>query len=361
MQTQAVRRAAAARTLSDPRWCAVVARDRSFDGQFYYSVKSTGVYCRPSCGSRRANPSNVAFHATSQEAEAAGFRPCKRCRPDRDSLQASHAAVVARICRYIESAEESPTLGELAKLSGLSAHHFHRIFKAVTGLTPREYAGANRASRVRRSLAQGIKVTDAIFDAGFNSSSRFYEKAHTMLGMSASRFRRGGIDEQIRFAVGQSSLGAILVAASRKGICAIALGDDPNVLVRELQDRFPNAELVGGDSQFESLVARVVGLVEAPSQGFALPLDVRGTAFQRRVWKALSEVRPGSTVSYSQLAKRIGAAKSVRAVAQACGANLLAVAIPCHRVVRNDGGLSGYRWGVERKRALLRREQTAGP
>lgn len=356
MRTLTTRRAAAERTLNDPRWSAVVARDRSYDGKFYYAVRSTGVYCRPSCGSRRANPHNVAFYSTMQEAAAAGFRPCKRCKPESESLHGTHAAAVAQACRVIESAEQAPTLTQLSKACGLSPYHFHRIFKAVTGLTPKEYAGANRAARVRRSLATGNTVTDAIFDAGFNSNSRFYEQADSILGMTASSFRRGGADEEIRFAVGQCSLGAILVAASGKGICAITLGDDPNGLVRALQDRFPNAALLGGDAQFESLVARVIGLVEAPGQGLELPLDVRGTAFQRRVWKALRAVRPGSTVSYSQIAKKIGAPKSVRAVAQACGANPLAVAIPCHRVVRNDGGLSGYRWGVERKRTLLTRE-----
>jgi AraC family transcriptional regulator of adaptative response/methylated-DNA-[protein]-cysteine methyltransferase len=334
----------------------VVARDRGCDGQFFYAVRSTGVYCRPSCGSRRANPENVAFYATAQQAEAAGFRPCKRCKPDRESLAANHAAMVARACRAIESAEYPPRLAQLAQPSGLSAYHFHRIFKTVTGLTPKDYASANRASRMRRSLAEGSTVTDAIFDAGFNSNSRFYEQSHTILGMTATKFRQGGTDEEIRFAVAQSSLGAILVAASTKGICAITLGDDPDGLVRELQERFAKAKLVGGDEKFEALVARVVGLVEAPKFGCDLPLDVRGTAFQRRVWKALSKVRPGSTVSYSQLARKIGAPTSVRAVAQACGANPLAVAIPCHRVVRSDGGLSGYRWGVDRKRALLKRE-----
>jgi AraC family transcriptional regulator, regulatory protein of adaptative response / methylated-DNA-[protein]-cysteine methyltransferase len=226
----------------------------------------------------------------------------------------------------------------------------------VTGVTPKEYANAHRTQKVQRSLERGATVTEAIFDAGFNSNSRFYEQADAMLGMSPTRFRKRGANEEIRFAVGQSSLGAILVAASEKGVCAISIGDDPNRLVRELQDRFSNATLVGADAQFESLVARVVGLVEAPSLGADLPLDVRGTAFQRRVWKALSKVPAGSTVSYASIARKIGAPRSMRAVAQACGANPLAIAIPCHRVVRTDGALSGYRWGIERKRTLLSRE-----
>jgi len=358
MQAQAPRRAslAAARTVSDPRWSAVVARDRRYDGQFFYSVRTTGVYCRPSCGSRRANPGNVNFHLTTLAAEQAGFRPCKRCRPNEQSLEATHAAKVASACRAIESAEEAPSLATLARQAGLSPYHFHRLFKTVTGLTPKEYANARRAVKVQSSLAGGSSVTEAIFDAGFNSNSRFYEQADAMLGMKPSKFRERGVDEEIRFAVGQSSLGAILVAASAKGVCAIMMGDDPSALVREIQDRFANATLVGADAAFESLVAQVVGAVESPKIGVDLPLDVRGTAFQRRVWKALSKIPAGSTVSYAKVAKQIGAPKAVRAVAQACGANPLAIAIPCHRVVRNDGALSGYRWGVERKRALLTRE-----
>jgi AraC family transcriptional regulator of adaptative response/methylated-DNA-[protein]-cysteine methyltransferase len=347
--------------LSDPRWSAVVARDRRQDGKFFYSVKTTGVYCRPSCGSRLAKPGNVAFHATAAEAQAAGFRPCKRCRPDQQSLEAQHAALVARACRLIESAEAAPTLALLAKDSGMSPFHFHRVFKAVTGVTPKEYANAHRTQKVQRSLERGATVTQAIFDAGFNSNSRFYEQSDAMLGMSPTRFRKGGAHEEIRFAVGESSLGAILVAASERGICAISLGDDPSQLVRELQDRFSKATLVGADAQFESLVARVIALVEAPGLGANLPLDVRGTAFQRRVWKALSRIPAGSTASYASIARQIGAPKAVRAVAQACGANPLAIAVPCHRVVRTDGALSGYRWGIERKRSLLTREGVSNP
>jgi AraC family transcriptional regulator of adaptative response/methylated-DNA-[protein]-cysteine methyltransferase len=356
MQAHTARQAAANQTLSDPRWSAVIGRDRAQDGKFFYSVKTTGVYCRPSCGSRRANPGNIAFYASAADAEAAGFRPCKRCRPDQQPLEAQHAATVARACRMIESAEEPPTLAMVAKESGMSAFHFHRLFKTVTGLTPKEYANAHRTRKVQHSLVQGSSVTEAIFDAGFNSNSRFYEQADAMLGMAPSRFRRRGADEEIRFAVGESSLGAILVAASAKGVCAITMGDDPARLVRDLQDRFSNATLMGADAEFESLVARVVGMVEAPRIGERLPLDVRGTAFQRRVWKALRQIPVGSTVSYAAIARKIGAPRSVRAVAQACGANPLAVAIPCHRVVRTDGALSGYRWGIERKRALLTRE-----
>jgi AraC family transcriptional regulator of adaptative response/methylated-DNA-[protein]-cysteine methyltransferase len=346
----------AAATVSDPRWASVVARDAKADGSFVYSVKTTGVYCRPSCGARAAMPKNVAFHATPADAERAGFRPCKRCKPDQLALAAGHAAKVADLCRFIETAEEMPTLEDLAQRAGLSKYHLHRVFKEVTGLTPKAYAAAHRAKRVRSELGSSATVTQAIYDAGYNSPGRFYEQSNELLGMTPSRYRAGGADTEIRFAVGESSLGSILVAQSARGVCAIMLGDDPDALARELQDQFPRAKLVGGDAAFEQLIAQVVGMVEAPGVGLALPLDVRGTAFQQRVWQALREIPVGETVSYTELARRIGAPKSTRAVAQACGANPLAVAIPCHRVVRNDGSLCGYRWGVERKRALLERE-----
>jgi len=347
----------AAATVSDPRWPAVVARDREADGCFFYSVKTTGVYCRPSCAARPARPENIAFHATAADAERAGFRPCKRCRPDRVSAPAPRAALVAELCRHIEQADGIPTLQELAGRAGLSAYHLHRVFQQVTGVTPRAYAAAQRAERVRQALVRADSVTEAVYDAGYSSNGRFYAESDAVLGMTPGAYRDGGSDTEIRFAVGQCSLGAILVARSDRGICAILLGDDAEALVRDLQDRFANARLIGGDADFERLVAQVVGFVEAPALGLDLPLDVRGTAFQQRVWQALRQVPAGRTVSYAELAERIGAPSSVRAVAQACGANPLAVAIPCHRVVRRDGALSGYRWGVERKRALLEREQ----
>ena len=346
----------AAATSSDPRWAAVVARDATADGRFFYSVKTTGVYCRPSCGARRPRPEHVAFHATAADAEQAGFRPCRRCRPQQMPPARQRALQVAALCRLIEQSETVPTLAQLARHAGLSASHLQREFKAVTGLTPRAYAAAHRARRLRAELARGATVTDAIYDAGYNSSGRFYDNANQVLGMTPTRYRRGGEDTAIRFAIGECSLGAILVAASERGVCAILIGDDPEALVRDLQDRFARAELIGGDAAFEQQVAKVVGLVEAPRLGLDLPLDVRGTAFQQRVWQALRDIPPGATASYSEIARRIGAPKAVRAVAGACAANTLAVAIPCHRVVRTDGSLSGYRWGVERKRALLERE-----
>jgi AraC family transcriptional regulator of adaptative response/methylated-DNA-[protein]-cysteine methyltransferase len=343
-------------TVSDPRWASVAARDPAADGRFFYSVRTTGVYCRPSCAARVARPENVEFHATAAAAERAGFRPCMRCRPDQPARAEQQAAQVAELCRFIEAAEQAPTLGELAQRAGLSSHHLHRVFKAVTGLTPKAYAAAHRARRVRRELSRSDTVTDAIYDAGYGSNGRFYERSNELLGMTPTAWRAGGADTEIRFAIGECALGAILVAQSARGVCAIALGDDPDALARELQDQFPNARLIGGDVEFEQRVARVVGFVEAPRRGLDLPLDVRGTAFQQRVWQALRDIPVGAIASYSEIAARIGAPKSVRAVAQACAANLLAVAIPCHRVVRSDGALSGYRWGVERKSDLLRRE-----
>jgi AraC family transcriptional regulator of adaptative response/methylated-DNA-[protein]-cysteine methyltransferase len=340
----------------DPRWARIVARDRSADGHLWYSVMTTGVYCRPSCPSRAANPKNVELHDTLEAAKATGFRPCKRCNPAGLSIESENAAVVAQACRLIEQSEEEPSLTELAEVVGRSASYFHRLFKAITGLTPKDYATGHRAAKVREGLASGNTVTEAIYDAGFNSSGRFYEKSTDMLGMTPTQYRSGGAKEEIRFAVGQCSLGAILVASSKKGVASILLGNDPNTLVRNLQDRFPKANLIGADSDYEALVARVVGFVEAPGLGLDLPLDVRGTAFQQRVWQALQEIPVGQTVSYTEIARRIGSPKAVRAVAGACAANNLAVAIPCHRVVRNDGSLSGYAWGVVRKRLLLDRE-----
>ena len=340
----------------EQRWAAVRRRDGGADGVFWYSVRSTGVYCRPSCGARPALRKNVAFHDSREAAEQAGFRPCLRCKPDQPPLAERQAAIVAQACRLIDEAEQAPDLDALAAAVGVSRFHFHRMFKAVTGITPKAYANAQRARRMQAGLAQEASVTDAIYAAGFNSSGRFYAQSPAVLGMTPTAFRSGGRGAQIRFAIGACSLGAILVASTEQGICAILIDDDPDVLVRDLQDRFPKAELIGAEPEYEQVVSRVVGMVERPELGLDLPLDVRGTAFQQRVWQVLRGIPAGRTVSYAELAQLVGSPQGARAVAGACAANALAVAIPCHRVVRNDGSISGYRWGVDRKAALLDRE-----
>lgn len=341
------------------RWHAVLHRDPDADGKFCYAVKTTGVYCRPSCAARLARRENVQFHVSWEAAERAGFRACQRCQPNGPALGDQYAAKVATACRTIETAEEIPDLNALAKAAGWSRFHFHRVFTKIAGLTPKAYTAAQRAERLRKSLPKRSTVTEAIYEAGFNSNSRFYAKTSEILGMTPKNFRTGGQGETIRFAVGKCSLGAILVAASAKGVCAISLGDDRHRLIKDLQAGFPRAKLIAGDKNFARLITKVVGFVETPKVGLPLPLDVRGTVFQRRVWQALRAIPAGSTASYAQIAQSIGSPKAVRAVAGACAANAIAVAIPCHRVVRTDGSLSGYRWGVERKRALLQREAGA--
>ena len=340
----------------DARWAAVQRREPAADGRFYYSVRSTGVYCRPSCASRAALRANVAFHASPAAAEAAGFRPCLRCHPDQPPLAQRQAEAVARACRLIDDADALPGLDTLAQACGMSRFHFHRVFKAHTGITPKAYAEARRAERVRRALAEGAPVTDALYAAGYQSSARFYAGAGQQLGMAPARYRKGGAGESIRYALGSCSLGTLLVASTAKGICALLIGDAPAALVDDLRARFPHAAVEPAASGFEDLVVAVTALIEEPRAGLQLPLDVRGTVFQQRVWQALREIPAGSTVSYTELARRMGQPAAVRAVASACAANPVAIAIPCHRVLRNDGALSGYRWGIERKRTLLARE-----
>lgn len=340
----------------DACWSAVLARDATSDGTFVYSVASTGVYCRPSCSARRPLRKNVRFHASCAEAEAEGFRPCKRCRPREPSGECRQTELIAAACRRLETADDVPSLGQLADAAGLSPYHFHRVFKAATGVTPRAYAMAHRNKRVRDGLNEARTVTAAIHEAGFNSAGRFYATANAVLGMTPTAFRAGGASTTIRFAVGPCSLGHVLVAASDKGIVAILLGDEPEPLIRDLEARFPSATLVGADRAFERLAGRAIASVETPGKALDLPLDIRGTAFQHRVWQALTEIPPGTTQTYAEIAERIGAPTAVRAVARACAANPIAVVVPCHRVVRTGGALSGYRWGIARKRALLDKE-----
>jgi AraC family transcriptional regulator of adaptative response/methylated-DNA-[protein]-cysteine methyltransferase len=343
----------------DARWARIVARDPAADGQFWYSVATTGVYCRPSCPSRTANPENVSIHATLAEARRTGARACRRCAPDAASAGAARAERIAAACRTIERAESPPTLAQLAAAAGMSAAHFQRVFKAVTGVTPRAYAAEHRAARVRSALEEGAPVTEAIHAAGYGSSGRFYAEAEAVLGMKPAAYRRGGAAETLRYAVAPTSLGQLLVAASTTGIAALLLGDDPEMLLADLRARFPHAQLEAGGKDFAAIVAQVAAFVEMPKATLDLPLDIRGTAFRRRVWEALRAIPPGETASYAEIARRIGAPEAVRAVAGACAANAHALAIPCHRVLRSDGSLSGYRWGTERKRALLDREVAA--
>ncbi len=343
---------------TDPRWEAFASRDKSADGQFVAAVLTTGVYCRPGCPSRLPRRENVRFFATKEEAERAGFRPCKRCRPNADSIEERLSAAVTKASALIEAAEGAPDFDAIAITVGLSRSHFHRAFKQIAGVTPGAYSNSLRERRAVAALNTGASVTEAIYGAGYSSSSRFYETLAPKLGLKPAGFAKGGAGEIIRFAVGECSLGSILVAATGKGICAIELGDDPQALAEGLQDRFPNAQLAGGDAGFEEIVARAVGLVEEPARGLGLPLHVRGTAFQLRVWEVLLDIKPGQTASYKEVAASAGVPDAVRAVAGAIASNKIAVAIPCHRVIRTGGALSGYRWGVERKAALLARERS---
>lgn len=345
----------------DACWDAVCRRDKAVDGSFVYAVRTTGIFCRPSCPSRLARRENVSFHASPDAAKALGFRACMRCHPDAQAPSARQASLIADLCREIESSETPPTLAALAARANLSPWHLQRLFKRLTGVTPRAYAAAHRANRTRAALDGDGSVTAAIHDGGYASGGHFYAEADDVLGMTPTRWRAGGVDTDIRFAIGRCSLGDILVAASGRGLCAILLGDDPEALAHSLQDRFPAARLHGDDAEFARWMATVIGFVDDPARGLDLPLDVRGTAFQQRVWQALRAIPPGTTASYTDIAARIGAPAAVRAVAGACAANVLAVAIPCHRVVRQDGNLSGYRWGVARKRALLAAEREDTP
>lgn len=342
---------------SDPRWKAVVERDSRADEVFYYSVSTTGIYCKPSCSARLPRRENVVFHSSHQDAERAGYRPCKRCKPDQAPKALRQVEQVETLCRLIESSEEEPTLAELAARIGASGSHTQRMFKRVTGVTPKQYATEQRRQRVRDALRAAPSVTGAIYASGYGSPARFYDSAKEVLGMKPKAFRSGGAGEKIYFAIADTSLGSVLVAATELGICAILLGDDPQGVLDDLASRFPSAVLTGARPDFDELVAKVVALVERPAAHVELPLDIRGTVFQQRVWSALQEIPAGQTTSYADLAARVGAPKGARAVAGACSANPLAVAVPCHRVVRRDGGLSGYRWGVERKRQLLDRER----
>lgn len=345
--------------VTDARWPRIVARDRAADGVFWYSVATTGIYCRPSCASRTANPRNVTIHGTLAEARASGCRPCLRCRPDDADPDAVNMARIAAACHTIAASEETPRLGRLAAAAGLSPGHFHRLFRAATGVTPRGYAAALRAERLRTVAARGPSTTAALLDAGYGAAGRDYAEATAALGMSPRTARAGGAGETLAIAFGASSLGTVLVATSARGVAAILLGDAADALRAELRARFPAAHVTEDGEAHAAVVTQVIAFVDTPTAP-ALPLDIRGTLFQQRVWAALRAIPHGTTLSYAELAHRIGRPGAARAVAAACAANAHAVAIPCHRIVRGDGQLAGYRWGIARKRALLARERDDG-
>ena len=342
----------------DECWRALASRDRSAGGAFVYAVRTTGVYCRPGCASRLPRPENVAFYATPEAAETAGFRPCKRCRPT-EAAGARHVAAIERACALIRAQDALPSLAELADAAGISRFHFHRVFKEMTGATPREWGKAHRLGRFAARLDAGENVAEAVYASGFGASSRAYEAAPGGLGMTPGARRHGGRGETIRFTTVETGLGWALVAATGRGICMTALGDEKAPLEAELRRRFPAALIWPADAALTAWAERIVRFITRPDAQPDLPLDIRGTAFQAQVWRALQKIPPGSTQSYKEVAAALGRPKAVRAVAQACATNNVALLVPCHRVVRSDGDLAGYRWGIERKRALIAREREA--
>jgi AraC family transcriptional regulator, regulatory protein of adaptative response / methylated-DNA-[protein]-cysteine methyltransferase len=341
----------------EEKWRALKVKDARADGRFFYGVKSTGVYCRPNCAAKLAKRENVIFFETTDEAERAGFRACKRCGPSGDSQQERDAEHVRRACELIRASETGLSLDELAKAVGLSSFYFQRVFKRVSGVTPREYARELREERAREALRRNGSVTGAIYEAGYNANSRFYERSAKMLGMRPREFGAGGGGQEIRYSVVKSALGQVLIAGTKRGICAVHFGESAAELESLLQKSFSRARIVEGDAEFKRWVSSVVQSINEADSAKELPLDLRGTVFQQRVWKALREIPKGTTTTYSKLAEKLGTPRAVRAVARACATNQVAVLVPCHRVVRSDGNLAGYRWGLERKRKLLSREQ----
>jgi AraC family transcriptional regulator of adaptative response/methylated-DNA-[protein]-cysteine methyltransferase len=339
-------------------WAAVLERDSSHDGQFVFAVLSTGIYCRPSCPARRPRRENTRFYVGIDEAESKGFRACKRCHPDSLSIEERRLAAIRNACELIDDAIEPIRTPELADKVGLSSSHFHRIFKSLVGVTPREYAAGKRVKRLQQRLKQEGRVTDAIFDAGFGSASRAYSASKSTLGMTHSEYRAGGPDIAVEYATARTQLGWLLVGATEKGVCAVELGDSRREVIGELKEHFPAARLRNENADLKIWIERIVSFIQLPSARLELPLDVHGTAFQRKVWRALQQIPIGETATYQEVALKIGDRAAARAVANACAANTLAMAIPCHRVVRSDGSVGGYRWGTDRKRELLEREST---
>lgn len=346
---------------TSPEWQAVLTRDATQDGRFVFAVTTTGIYCRPSCPARRPLFKNTRFFPTPAQAERAGFRPCKRCQPHAQSVEQLHAAAITRACHLIETSDDLPSLDDLAHTAGLSRYHFHRIFRRLTGLTPKAYARARRAEKLRQSLPTATTVTEALYSAGYPSNGRFYSESNHILGMKPRQSQTGAPGLTVRHAHGTSSLGHVLAAFTPHGLCALLLGDDPDTLLADLRHRFPRADHQPATPTDTDRLAQVIAFIESPSApagSLHLPLDIRGTAFQQRVWAALQTIPPGSTTTYTALAAQIGAPTATRAVATACAANPIAIAIPCHRVIRADGTLAGYRWGLQRKQTLLTREKT---
>jgi AraC family transcriptional regulator of adaptative response/methylated-DNA-[protein]-cysteine methyltransferase len=346
-------------TLDDRRWAALLARDKAPGcGTFLYGVATQGVYCRPGCPSRPPLRRNAHFFADAPAAEAAGYRACKRCDP-KGERAALHAEAIQAACALIEAAESPPSLAELAARAGYARHHFLRMFKEITGVTPGAFNDSVRARRLAQSLAAGDRVAEAVAGAGYGSESRVYSAPNQVLGMTPGAARRGGEGEVIRVAAAESALGPLLVGATAKGVCFIGFAATPAEAEADLRQRFPKATVQPAEADLAATVRAVVGFIAEPQAALALPLDLRGTAFQRRVWEALLAIPFGETRSYGQVAASIGAPKAVRAVATACAGNKVALAVPCHRVVAGDGGLAGYRWGLQRKRALLAAELEA--
>jgi AraC family transcriptional regulator of adaptative response/methylated-DNA-[protein]-cysteine methyltransferase len=333
----------------DEAWAAVLRRDRSLDGRFVTGVLTTGIYCRPSCAARHPKRDNVRFFATGEEALAAGLRACLRCRPDEVTRE---AAALERVFRLLADAEETPSLEAMAAAAGYSPHHFHRLFKRAIGVTPAAYYRRLRGRRAEAALADNSRITDAIYDAGYSGPARFYADAKARLGMTPSAWRDGGRGETIHWAIAETDLGAMLVAATDKGICRLSFDEDE----AELRQRFPNAAIAPGGAAMADLVHRAVAAVNAPEKPHDLPLDVLGTAFQEAVWRELSRIPPGESLSYAALAARAGRPEAVRAAGTACGANNVAVLIPCHRARRGDGSPGGYAYGLDRKARLLEKE-----
>jgi len=341
-------------------WDAVAARDRAMDGVFFYAVLSTGIYCRPSCPSKRPRRENVVFFRARESAERAGFRPCKRCKPEAAHQADPNAQLVENVCRYIDTHRDEPvTLEALGRALGISPFHLQRTFKALTGITPRAYADSRRLHSFKAGLREGHSVTRSMHDAGYGSSSRLYERASSQLGMTPGRYRKQGSGVTIHYTIAPTPIGKMLLAATEQGICSIHFGDAAATLEHELRIEYPKAEIIRADGKLGGQVKALRAILDGES-AVALPLDIQATAFQRRVWEALRAIPRGATKSYSKIAADIGQPKAARAVARACATNPVAVAIPCHRVVREDGDLGGYRWGLERKKKLLAMEAGNG-